>query len=129
MASTTAATTPMERTCLCRSDDDCFDPRMIMITLSEAREVFAQLVTPDEELIWDKNHIETTDWWVIFFNTRAYYETGDPFFGLVGNGRLVVPKSGSTRFDLGTGVSVEKQIADAGQEIIFSSFAQQDDAD
>lgn len=93
-----------------------------MLTLEDARRTFALQLRPGQDLVWDRDHIETIDWWLVFYNTRAYYETDDDLLSLVGNGPFVVPKDGSPAFKLGTATSPQQQIADAGQQIVSTSF-------
>jgi hypothetical protein len=95
---------------------------MKMLTLEDARGVFAAQLTSGQDLVWDRDYIESEDWWLIFYNTRAFYETDDDFLSLVGNGPFVVPKDGRTPFKMGSATSVEQQLADEGQSIVFSTF-------
>lgn len=92
-----------------------------MRTLDDSRAEFAVGLRSDEDVVWDRGWLETDDLWIVFCNTRAYYETRNPLFGLAGNGPFVAPKDGSATFFLRTNTSVEAQLSDFGQRIIAGS--------
>ncbi|WP_288468241.1 YrhB domain-containing protein [uncultured Curtobacterium sp.] len=90
------------------------------LTLADARERFVAEHADVRDLVWDRAHVETEDWWIVLFDSRAWYETGDVLLRLVGNGPFVVPKDGSPSFRLHTATSIEAQLAEAGQRIVDS---------
>jgi hypothetical protein len=90
-------------------------------TLEDARAEFAAGVRSDEDLVWDRGWLETDDWWIVFYNSRDFYETGNPLRGLAGNGPFVAPKDGGATFFLRTNTSVEAQLGELGQRIIAGS--------
>ncbi|OIH95282.1 hypothetical protein BIU90_00785 [Curtobacterium sp. MCBA15_001] len=89
-----------------------------MRTLTDAQDEFGATVRPDQDLIWDRGWMETDDWWIVFYNTRRYYETQNPLFGLAGNAPFVAPKDGGATFHLRTNTSIESQLEEHGQRIL-----------
>ncbi|WP_139195143.1 YrhB domain-containing protein [Curtobacterium sp. MCBA15_001] len=90
------------------------------LTLAEARQRFVA-ETGDgnlRDLLWDRAHVETEDWWIVLYDSRAWYETGNPLLRLAGNAPFVVPKDGSPSFRLRTTTSIEAQLADVGQRVL-----------
>lgn len=64
-----------------------------MRTLHDARELFRADPPFDlEQIFWDRSHYETDQSWLVVYNSRAYFETGDSLFGLAGSVGLHVPK-------------------------------------
>lgn len=90
------------------------------LTLAEARQRFVAETGNEDlrDLVWDRAHIETEDWWIVLYDSRAWYETGNPLLCLAGNAPFVVPKDGSPTFRLRTTTSVEAQLADVGQRVL-----------
>lgn len=61
-------------------------------------------VLPDET-------VECSSGWVFFFNSKKFIRTGDPKYGLAGNGPLLVNKNTGDIVQLGTAYPVEDYIA------------------
>jgi hypothetical protein len=87
------------------------------VTDEEARELaFAFLAKQSD-------HLRTGEWvitgaeehetaWSVSYQSRAFIETGDITRSLVGNGPVVVPKSGADPWLAWSGRPVEEQIAE-----------------
>jgi hypothetical protein len=63
---------------------------------------------PSVEVVIDEAETLEADWcWVFFYNSRAFYETGELRESLVGNGPLLVDKQTGALHVAGTAHTVE----------------------
>lgn len=92
-----------------------------MLTLQDAQDVFAAQRSGQIEVIWDRDWLETDDFWVLFHDGREAYETGNPLLGLAGNAPFVVPKDGGAPFRLNTATDPVKQLRQLGQHVVARS--------
>ena len=56
--------------------------------------------------------LESEHYWVFFYNTVEYWETGDDLASLAGNGPVVVPKDGGELRWMTSVRSPEEQLAE-----------------
>jgi hypothetical protein len=70
-----------------------------VMTYETAREIAAHFIEEhlqpniEEEVTLQTEFEETKSYWVFFYNTRDYIETGNISYALLGNGPLLVEKS------------------------------------
>ena len=69
----------------------------------------------NEPVILDEQTIVKPYGWVFFYNSRAYLETRDAFYGLMGNGPVVIEHSGRIHH-LGTHASAEEMLGELEAE-------------
>lgn len=68
---------------------------------------------PAGDVVIDESDVLEEDWcWVFFYNTRAFYQTGELRESLVGNGPLIVEKAGGALRVVGTAHPIEHYLAD-----------------
>jgi len=68
---------------------------------------------PGEDVVVDESDVLEEDWcWVFFYNTRAFYQTGELRESLVGNGPLIIEKATGALRVAGTAHPVERYLAD-----------------
>jgi hypothetical protein len=89
-------------------------------TLGEARALFATEATSSvRDLVWDRAYIETDRAWLVLYNSREYYETGNSLSGLAGSVGLYVPKDALGRPEwLASTPSPEEQLRQRGDDLI-----------
>jgi hypothetical protein len=91
-----------------------------MKSLANAQdEVTARLVrtTPQLDFVADRDWIETEHFWVIFYNERAFYESGT-MSEIVGNAPFLVPKAaGGEIGSLNTVQTIEEQLEQIGESV------------
>ncbi|HEV8652718.1 MAG TPA: YrhB domain-containing protein [Actinomycetes bacterium] len=68
---------------------------------------------PGEEVVVDESDVLEEDWcWVFFYNTRAFYQTGELRESLVGNGPLIIEKATGALRVAGTAHPIEHYLAE-----------------
>ncbi len=68
---------------------------------------------PAEDVVVDESDVLEEDWcWAFFYNTRAFYQTGELRESLVGNGPLIVEKATGALRVAGTAHPVEHYLAE-----------------
>ena len=84
-----------------------------MIGYDEARRIAEEYVranvslADDEAVIDDEQTLEEDSFWVFFYNSRQYVETGDFRHMMAGNAPLVVTKEDGTVHPTGTALPLE----------------------
>ena len=68
---------------------------------------------PAEDVVVDESDVLEEDWcFVLFYNTRAFYQTGELRESLVGNGPLIIDKTNGDLRIAGTAHPVEHYVAE-----------------
>lgn len=83
-----------------------------------AQEVFARTFSWSSTVEYRRAWDETTSYWVVFWNSASYWETGSPFDAIVGNGPLIVPKDGSEPFTFGSGEEWQTTLEARGEMVV-----------
>jgi hypothetical protein len=89
-----------------------------MASLDAARARFGAEAAHSDDVVWDREFIETPDLWIVLHNSRAFYETGNPLFALAGNAPYAVPKNGDEPFILETSRSIQEQLSERSQGVL-----------
>jgi immunity protein 35 of polymorphic toxin system len=88
-----------------------------MMELEEAKVVAERVMNENVRsaqgggvVIFDEHTVESDEWWVFVYNTRAYLQSGDFRRSLVGNPPIMVNKAtGEAKFGR-TDISIDEQL-------------------
>lgn len=86
------------------------------LTLDEARKraqvAIDENADPNTPLALGPEPLESPHYWVFFYNTVEFWETGDFLASLAGNGPVVVPKDGGPLLWMSSATDPEEQLAE-----------------
>lgn len=99
-----------------------------MINVSKARSlveaellIISQGIPPEEKrVIVNVLPIEGDLGWIFFYTTKAFAETQDPMYELVGNAPIIVDREDGSLHVTGTGRPIEDYVEEFRQKRLFT---------